>query len=156
MKTKQARIRQDEIRQELDALAESNSGILKAVDVIEFAKDPKTALHSRFEWDDTQAGHQYRLIQARHIIKQVYITIPERENIEYQVFVSMPDDRKLPDGGYRTLVDVMSDEEMRKKLLAQAYAEFKLWQKKYQQLKELVPVFEKMDQVINEKELVKV
>ena len=154
MRTKQSKIKQDGIRQELDGIAESNNGILKAVDVVEFAKDPKTALHSRFVWDDTQAGHQYRLIQARHIIKQIYVTIPEKENIEYQVFVSMPDDRKNPDGGYRTLVEVMSDEEMRKKLLAQAYAEFKLWQKKYQQLKELAPVFEKMDQVVSEKELV--
>ena len=37
--------------------------------VVEFAKDETTELHKRFEWDDTAAAEQYRLNQARRVIR---------------------------------------------------------------------------------------
>lgn len=139
--------KRDLIRQELEALAEANNGILRPEAVVEFAKDPNTTLHGRFEWDDTEAARQYRIWQARQIIKVVVNVLPNEAETEYQVFVSLKEDRRNG-GGYRALVDVMSDEEMRKRLLAQANEDFKLWQKKYQQLKELAPVFDKMAEIM--------
>jgi len=141
----------DLIKQELEALAEANNGILRPENVVEFAKNPKTALHSRFEWNDTEAAKQYRLWQARQVIKVVVNILPNESETEYQVFVSLKEDR-YNGGGYRALVDVMSDEQKRKQLLTQAHNDFKLWQMKYQQLRELVPVFERMAKVIEEAE----
>lgn len=138
----------DLIKQELEALAEANNGLLKPEAVVEFAKDPGTALHSKFEWDDTEAAKAYRVWQARQIIKVMVTVLPNENETPYQVFVSLKDDR-CNGGGYRPLVEVMTDETMRRQLLTQAHNDFKLWQKKYNQLKELAPVFAQMDLVMD-------
>lgn len=137
----------DLIKQELEALAESSNGLLLPETVVEFAKDPTTALHNRFEWDDTEAAQKYRIWQARQLIKVTVNILPNESETEYKMFVSLKPDR-YNGGGYRTLVGVMSDEAMRRQLLTQAHNDFKMWQKKYQQLKELAPVFDKMAEVI--------
>lgn len=145
----------DKIKQELEALAEANNGLLKPEAVVEFAKDPETALHSRFEWDDTEAAKAYRLWQARQIIKVMVDVLPNENESHYQVFVSLKDDRRNG-GGYRPMVEVMTNDEMRRQLLTQAHNDFKLWQKKYQQIKELAPVFAQMDLVMEQTETVTV
>lgn len=145
----------DLIKQELEALAEANNGLLHPEKVVEFAKDPATALHSRFEWDDTEAAEKYRVWQARQLIKVTVTVLPNENEDEFKViplFVSLKEDRQNG-GGYRTLVDVMNDDQMRKRLLSQAYNDFKLWQKKYQQLKELAPVFDQMAEVMEQAQM---
>lgn len=52
------------------------------------AADPEHPLHSRFEWDDTVAGHQYRLIQGGHIIRQVEVTI-DRDQTRVRAWVAV-------------------------------------------------------------------
>lgn len=142
-----SRPKTDQIKQELEALAEANNGILHPETVVEFARNPGTALHHRFEWDDTEAAKKFRLWQARELIRVTVTVLPNENQDEYRVFVSLKSDR-YQGGGYRALVDVMSDDQMRKELLGQAYNDFKLWQKKYQQLKELAPVFDKMAEIM--------
>lgn len=51
------------------------SGELSAHDVLDDARDPSSPLHSRFEWDDSVAGEEYRLGQARDLIRRVKVTI---------------------------------------------------------------------------------
>lgn len=48
--------------------------------VVEIAKDPESPLHGHFCWDDNEAAHQYRLEQARSLIRVVRIEII-RENV---------------------------------------------------------------------------
>ena len=42
-------------------------------DVVAAARAPDHPLHDRFEWDDTRAGHHWRLHQARVLIASVQI-----------------------------------------------------------------------------------
>jgi hypothetical protein len=51
-------------REELAKL--KKRGKLSPSDVVEFARDEKTALHSCFEWDDSVAAREYRLHQNSH------------------------------------------------------------------------------------------
>lgn len=44
--------------------------------VLEEATDPGHPLHSRFEWDDSAAGHAYRLLQAGQLLRVVKISDP--------------------------------------------------------------------------------
>ena len=48
-------------------------GRLDPKEVVDAARSPKSALHDRFEWDDTTAAEAYRLQQARGLIRSVYI-----------------------------------------------------------------------------------
>lgn len=128
------------IQRELDAIRKKNGGILQCAKVVEFARDPKTALHGRFEWDDTAAAQEYRLWQARELIR-VYVTVLASETEPVRAFVSLVSDRVKVGGGYRGIVEVMSDEGLREELLAEALAEAARWKEKWKRLKELVPIF---------------
>lgn len=135
------------ILKELEQILQSSEdGLLKAVDVVEYARDPETALHEWFTWDDGDAAHQYRLWQARRVIK-VHVQIVNGHKEPVPVFVNLESTRHQPDGGYRLLSVVMADEELRRELLAQALREANQWRRKYRALKELEPVFASLDEV---------
>jgi len=124
---------------ELREIADRNRGVLKAEAVVEYAKDKRTALHSRFCWDDTKAAHEYRLWQARELISVAVVVLPDTGK-QYRAYVSLRGDRKSG-GGYRSLASVLSDAALRKRMLADAMSDFTYWQEKYQDLRELVPIF---------------
>lgn len=137
------------VREELERLREQNGGeLVQPEQVIEFAQqNADSALHAEFEWDDTEAAHQYRLEQARRIIRlNINVVETENGNVRVPMYVSLVSDRKTG-GGYRTLSDVMSDDDMREQFLDQALAEFQRVRRKYEAIRELVPVFEALDRV---------
>jgi hypothetical protein len=125
---------------ELQGVARRHGNVLKAEDVVDFARDPRTALHSRFTWDDTLAAHQYRLEQARALIRIVVTVIPGH-NREFRVFASMQADRVEQGGGYRYMVSILGNKAKRQRFLAEALAEFDRWKEKYEALEELAEVF---------------
>jgi hypothetical protein len=66
---------EEQILKELEHIRKQGKGILYPDAVVEFATNEETALHPKFEWDNNIAGHEYRLWQARHLIKIVVITL---------------------------------------------------------------------------------
>ena len=54
---------------------ETTYGKLTAKNLLEFSKNPKSPLHTMFEWDDSIAANRYRIEQARKIINSIEITI---------------------------------------------------------------------------------
>jgi len=132
-------------RAELEEIRMAAGGVLKPEDVVEFARAEDTALHGAFCWDDTEAAKQHRLWQARQVIR-VCVTISDKPKEQpIRTYVSLYEDRGQD--GYRLLTDVLSDDEMREKLLSQALAELKTWQQKYKQLEKLAPIFAAAEKV---------
>lgn len=43
--------------------------------IVTEAADPDNPMHRYFEWDDSVAGHRYRMTQARNYVKQVQVRI---------------------------------------------------------------------------------
>jgi hypothetical protein len=130
--------------QELQRIAKKHGGVINPPDVVAAARNPKSPLHSKFTWDDTEAAEQYRLWQARQLIRVVVTVVPRTETTE-RVWVSLTGDRGK--GGYRALVDVLSDDDMRVQLLEEAKAEFAVFRAKFGRLSELAKVFAAMDDV---------
>lgn len=132
----------DKILTELETIRNAHGGVLYPKDVVEFAEDPGTALHSRFTWDDTKAAAEYRLWQARQIIRVSVMILP-RDDTKVQAYVSLLHDRKGPDPnrGYRNICDVMATPVLRKTLLQEALDELERVEEKYKGLKELAEVF---------------
>ncbi len=98
---------------ELKRIANKNGGLLQPETVVESARPASSPLHSRFEWDNTVAGQQYRIWQERQLIRvSVEIIIPSMEK-PTDVFVSLSTDREKESGGYRIMVDVLTDKQMR-------------------------------------------
>lgn len=125
--------------EELYSLEKPN-GLLSPIDVVQFAKNPKTALHSAFEWNNSKAAHEHRLWQARQLIVSVKM-LPRKNQEPIQVFVSMQSDR-TKSGGYRRTVKVLSSKKLRSLLLQQAWNDFQYWKEKYDRLVELAPLFD--------------
>ncbi len=127
---------------ELNEICRKNRGILRPEDVVEYASNPETKLHSAFTWNEGQAANLWRLHQARNIIR-VSITIEATTNITTRTFVSLSSDRENG-GGYRMITSVLNSTEMRNQLLADAKKELQAFEAKYGGLKELQRVFEEI------------
>lgn len=134
------------IREELQAI-EERDGVILPEAVVEFAKNPKTALHNRFEWDDSVAGHEYRLWQARQVVRAVVTVIKtEKKEITTNAFVHFSQDNNI-ERGYRSIARVVTDEELTRRMLESALRELKIFRKKYADLKELSQVFAVIDAI---------
>lgn len=126
------------IARELERLA--SFGKLQPSDVVAAARKESSPLHKCFTWDDDEAAEAWRLHEARNLIRVYAVRELGKEKPDLQrVHVSLRSDRK--DGGYRVLADVLSDADLRKQLLADALDDLRYFKQKYQQLKELAPVF---------------
>lgn len=137
------------IRSELEQIRRAHGGLLRPEDVVSFARNKRTALHSEFEWDDDKASAQFRLWQARNVIR-VTVTVlpsPHSDQAPVRAYVSVVSDRVQPGGGYRAIGDVMTDDHLRAELVNEALAEVKRWRRKYERLRELVPIFRAIDKV---------
>lgn len=79
------------IRAELEKLG--TEALLTPETVVEAARNPRSPLHSQFEWDDGVAGEAYRIQQARALIKRVRVDVVRADQtvIYAPVFVRSPD-----------------------------------------------------------------
>jgi hypothetical protein len=129
---------------ELKKLARKHNGLLRPETVVNAARPVSSPLHSRFEWDDSVAGENYRMWQARCLINVAVETMAETGE-SFDVFVSLKSDRRK--GGYRIVTDVMSDAQMRQQMLKDALEELEIFRDKYQRLKQLSGVFESISRL---------
>lgn len=66
--------RNEIVRREIEAI-EAARGQLIPEDVVEEATSRTSPLHGYFEWNNRVAGHEYRLIQARDLIRSVKVEV---------------------------------------------------------------------------------
>lgn len=138
---------QDVTAQRAKELAQllKRDGVLLPEAVVERASDPNSAMHDWFEWDDTEAAKAHRIWQARELIR-VQVTMLPNSDTTTRVYVSLPRDR-AGSGGYRSVVEVMSDEAMAAEMLQAALDDAERWRTKYRNVRALVPVFAALDSV---------
>ena len=136
----------DKVREELEFL-EQRDGVLRPEAVVEYAKNKKTELYKEFTWDNNAAGHQWRLQQARALIKTIVTIIPNREDKEVQVKTYFHFDE--PENGYISMTRILSDDELKDRMLISAKRELDSFRKKYSTLSELTEVFLVIDHVLD-------
>lgn len=136
---------------ELDQISARAGGLLIPLHVVEFARDPNTALHSAFEWDDSAAAHKYRIEQARELIR-VMVTVQAvgDRDVVIRPYISLIQDRRA--GGYRATADVMADPELRSRMLDTALLELRRFRNRYKHFQELAALFSAIDIVLEFKE----
>ena len=131
---------------ELDSIAsKSADGMLRASAVVKAAENPKSALHKRFEWDDSKAAKLYRMEQARSTI-EIYVEVTS--GVESRAYVSLKADR-TSGGGYRRTSDAMDNPITRDMLVDQLRADLQSVLRRYSYLRHLASdVFEAVDAVV--------
>lgn len=68
-----------QVEQELASIQGQHGGVLKAEDVVAFARDPLSALHACFDWEDSEAAEKWRLSQARAVIRLHVVILSEEQ-----------------------------------------------------------------------------
>lgn len=86
-------VKADEAYRELERIR-AETGTLLASAVVDAAADEDSPLHPAFDWDDASAGREYRLIQARHLIRAVRVTVGTKEPRRVYVHVGQRSDEE--------------------------------------------------------------
>lgn len=124
----------------------TGGGVGLAPQVLEKARDSKSALHRYFEWDDTLAAEAHRLTQAEQLVRRVHVTlIPAGavESVRVRAFIATrdlhdaataegdTDVADAPAGSYRMLGDVTGSPAYEAAVLQQIESDVKRLRYKY-------------------------
>lgn len=99
--------------EELDRIR-AKHGVVLPKDVVNEARPEEAPLHPVFEWDDAEAGENWRKWQARNLIRNIFVIHDDKPAINQFVSVhAAPDDYEgeFKSGYYRT-EDVLADPGM--------------------------------------------
>jgi len=132
--------------QELQQLV-ADAEIVTPEQVVERARDEASALHRYFEWDDSAAAHEYRIVQARRVLR-LCVTVTGAGSPPLRALVSLSSDRAAH-GGYRPLQLVLANPEQRAVLLQDALEQLAGFQEKYERLRELAELWPVADKIVS-------
>ena len=135
----------DDQQSELDYIAAANDGMVSPRALVDAARDPESAWHDSFVWDQELAAEQYLVMRARELLRFIVRVEPVTQVYE-RVMVSLRNDRTA-DAGYRDLRSVLNDDDLRAALLSTALRELNSLRRRYAHLKELAGVFAALDGV---------
>lgn len=126
-----------------------NNGEITPEAIVEAARLRSSPLHGCFEWDDTVAAREYRLSQARYLIRSVVVETPTSDGpIEFRAYVSIAGDdaeEDAPPRRYMVIEKAMRDYS--EEVLDIALKELKHFKEKYKALRQLQVVFAAIDAV---------
>lgn len=133
------------IRDELLQIKGSDD-LLTAEAVVTWARAHKgSALYKAPEfcgWDLKKSAYQHWLLAARNLIA-IHVRFEGGE----RRLVSLSIDRSKPGGGYRDVSDVVKNKDLYHVMLNDALGELQRVQSKYQNLKELNPVWQQVEKI---------
>jgi hypothetical protein len=142
------------IGEELSRIS-TERGCLKPDDVVEESKPESAPLHSHFTWDDTEAGRQWRIEEARRIIRSVRVIrddVPPQEQPVVRAFVNVSasdTETEFEGNAYVPIRVAEQSEDYRQQLLDAAKAELRQWEHRYSDLRDyLSGVFREVDKVL--------
>ena len=116
-------------------------GELNPADIVEESRSEDAPLHPCFEWDDQTAAEKYRESQASLIIRSI-VTVADGRNEpqEVRAYVHV-------ENTYRPVSVVVESRDYMEELLKTALLELAAFQRKYNALSSLRPVFEAIEKV---------
>lgn len=97
------------VGEELERIRAFHDGELYTADVVESAKDKKSPIHDGFTWDNSVAGHNWRLHEARQMIRLIYTVSPNSNPVPEYINVQ------------KTVVEVAGSDEESETSRAQYY-----------------------------------
>lgn len=108
-------------------------GSATAEQVVQFSAKPDAPLHESFEWDDSKAGHQYRLQQARRYISLIVIeapkTTPEAVTLSMRKYVAIQEEEGLK--RYRPILEVALEPDKMAQIIEECRAHLMSVQQKF-------------------------
>lgn len=135
------------VGEELETIKETEGQLTPAI-VVKRAEKEESKLHGFFTWDDKAAADEYRLNEARYLLRSVevyYEVEPGGDEKPVRAFYHVEDDEE--GAIYVDIDDVVSNDDYRQQIIDKALREMRSWAAKYRQYKELSPVVEAIDKL---------
>ncbi len=140
-----------------ELLLQKHEGHISPGILLEAAKDPASPFHTLFEWDDTKAGDNFRLMQAASIIRRWKGSVMRIDQGEQKVVIqtirrvqSPKGSRKNGQASYETVEQIMSDPAKRSDMVRTVRKELLSYRQRYAELTELAAVWREIDRVMEE------
>ena len=120
---------------------EDSYGVLTPEVVVHDAKKKSSPFHDYFEWNDGAAAHEYRLQQARYLIRSIEVTIIEGKS-DQRAYVAVPIESVTGDEddegtGYACIETVLNSAYLRRQYIQRALKEAENYAKRYEGIAEL-------------------
>ena len=126
---------------------------LTANALVDVAKDKNSALHHWFVWDDSKAGHEWRLQQARVLINTIKIKVGTKMIYAYENISIKTSDNKN-ERLYKPVKEILDNTLYRKQVVQTALKGILFWKQKYQEYAEfslVVDAIEKTERRVKQK-----
>lgn len=143
----------------IEILLEGNDGIVTPEHLLADAQEITSPLHDFFEWANDVAAHEWRLRQARYLLRSIHVIIKREDGQEeearalYNVHVSPPDS-EASFSVYVAIQRIIDESDLRQQIIEKALRSLMTWQKRYRQYKEFASVFaaiEGVEESLNDK-----
>lgn len=112
-------------------------GTLTAIELLEKARPTSSPVHKFFQWDDSLAAENYRLSQARQLIRIVVIDV---DGTEYRKYCSPVYIEELEEHRYVELEQARRTPDLWSQVLERALKDAELWRMRYEKLREVRPI----------------
>lgn len=121
-------------------------GQASAEELVEAAAPAQSPVHEYFEWDDSIAGVQYRLGQARSHLGAIMVVIDRRgkEPVETRAFHNVLVTNSEPVRKYVSERIVWKAPDLAQQVTDQALRELHAWEQRWAQYKELAGLVERV------------
>jgi hypothetical protein len=134
----------------LERISKENGGRLTPAATVAAARAERHPLHRHFEWSDAAAAEQYRLDQARTLIRSIRVfdtADPDRET--RIAFVSIANGR---DGrSYYSMSAVEASRQLQALVLVQAERDLEAWERRYSELADVCQTIKTLRETIAER-----
>lgn len=139
-------LKAQQVGEALEDIRTHHNGRLTPELVVDAAKDKKSPLYRYFEWDDAKAGTNWRKTQASLLIRSITIVVEVKKGKQpkLRAFVSV---KRGTDRSYTSIAHAMSDEDLRKQVLADAWNELEAWRTRYANLSEFAKIHAAIDRM---------
>lgn len=129
-----------------------SKGIITPKLLVVEAKQKSSPLHDCFEWDDSKAAEEYRIVQAREILRYIVVEIEPDDEYEepctIRVFVAPSSIENEANESYVTIMDVCNDDNMEDAYLRQLKSELDAIRNKIKGFQIFAEVVKAIDAVI--------
>lgn len=132
--------------QELQKVYAATGGDEMAAAVLDAAKNVSSPLHKYFEWDDTKAAAEYRLLQAESLIRRVKVRILKGDDSPPRVIRAFIATKELPSAGaqnrgsFTAIEDIAGESDKEAELLASIERDLQALRSKYAGAEELFEI----------------
>ncbi len=126
---------------------EEKKGVLDAELVVEYAKSKKSPIHDAFEWDNSLAAHEYRLTQARTMIRSLRVVVEDATQPKRLFWHTVEQCGKNQKSMYVLRDRLGGEAELQEATYREVVSQLKGLRARYAELKELSDIWEKIDEL---------